>query len=217
MGLVPYEAAWREMREFTDARRADTQDQLWLLQHPPVFTLGQAGRPEHLLAAGEVPVVRSDRGGQVTYHGPGQWVAYLLLDIRRRKLGARELVDALERSLVRLLADYGIRSAPRPRAPGVYVDGGKIAALGLRVRRGCTYHGLALNVDMDLEPFARINPCGHAGLRVTSMRECLGGAPARELAAVGEDLVAALQAGLARRTAAPGAALSPVGRGLAAS
>ncbi|WP_407349900.1 lipoyl(octanoyl) transferase LipB [Congregibacter variabilis] len=162
------------MRSFTDARTPDTQDELWLLEHPPVFTQGLAGRAEHLLATGDIPVVPVDRGGQVTYHGPGQWVVYLLLDLRRRHLGVRALVDLIEQSLVATLEHFGIQAEPDPKAPGVYVSGQKIASLGLRVRRGCSYHGLALNVAMDLEPFARINPCGYAGLQVTSMRSLLG-------------------------------------------
>jgi lipoyl(octanoyl) transferase len=161
------------MKTFTDARGENTPDELWLLQHPPVFTQGQAGRAEHLLAPGDIPVIQVDRGGQVTYHGPGQWVVYLMVDLRRRGLGVRNLVDMIERSIVALLAEYRIEAAPDPAAPGVYVAGEKIASLGLRVRRGCSYHGLSLNVDMDLEPFRRINPCGHAGLRVTSMATLL--------------------------------------------
>lgn len=167
------------MREFTDGRDATTVDELWFLQHPPVFTQGQAGKSEHLLAPGDIPVVQVDRGGQVTYHGPGQWVAYLLLDLRRRGLGVRALVDLIEAAVIETLAHYGVAGAADPAAPGVYVDGAKIAALGLRIRRGCSYHGVALNVDMDLEPFERINPCGYAGLRVTSLRKELGdGCPA---------------------------------------
>jgi len=161
---------------------------LWLLQHPRVFTQGIAGRAEHVLAPGDIPVVQVDRGGQVTHHGPGQWVLYLLLDLRRRGMGVRNLVDLIEQGVVELLAHYGIEAYPRPDAPGVYVDGRKIASLGLRVRRGCSYHGLALNVDMDLEPFGRINPCGHAGLEVTSMAQLLAPAvPAMD--EVGERLL----------------------------
>jgi lipoyl(octanoyl) transferase len=169
LGLVDYQSALDAMRSFTDSRTADSADELWLLQHPPVFTQGQAGRSEHLLAPGDIPVIQVDRGGQVTYHGPGQWVLYLLVDLRRRQLGVRDLVSLMERSVVRLLAGYDVAAYAEPRAPGVYVNGEKIASLGLRVRRGCSYHGLALNVDMDLQPFARINPCGYAGLQVTSM------------------------------------------------
>jgi lipoyl(octanoyl) transferase len=174
LGVSDYQQTLDHMRSFTDARTPDTPDELWLLEHPPVFTQGLAGRAEHLLAPGDIPVVQVDRGGQVTYHGPGQWVVYLLLDLRRRHLGVRALVDLIEQSLVATLDHFGIQAAPDPAAPGVYVAGQKIASLGLRVRRGCSYHGLALNVDMDLEPFSRINPCGYAGLQVTSMRALLG-------------------------------------------
>ena len=178
LGTVDYEPTLQAMKELTDGREEDTPDELWLLQHPRVFTQGQAGKAEHVLAPGDIPVIQVDRGGQVTYHGPGQWVIYLMVDLRRRKLGVRDLVDVIEQSLVELLADYGIDAAPDPGAPGVYVRGGKIASLGLRVRRGCSYHGLSLNVDMDLEPFQRINPCGYEGLQVTSMAELM---PGREL------------------------------------
>lgn len=173
LGLVDYAATLQAMQDFTDSRDADTPDQLWLLQHPRVFTQGMAGKAEHVLAPGDIPVIQVDRGGQVTYHGPGQWVLYLLVNLRRHHLGVRDLVDLIERSIVKLLAGYGINGRARPDAPGVYVDGSKIAALGLRVRRGCSYHGLSLNVDMDLEPFSRINPCGHQGMQVTSMARLL--------------------------------------------
>ena len=176
LGVVGYLPTLRSMREFTDTRGDSTPDELWLLQHPPVFTQGQAGRADHLLAPGDIPVIQADRGGQVTYHGPGQWVLYLLIDLRRRQLGVRDLVSLIERCLVELLAEYGIAAATKPGAPGVYVAGEKIASLGLRVRRGCTYHGMALNVDVDIEPFSRINPCGYEGLQVTSMRRLLPGA-----------------------------------------
>jgi lipoyl(octanoyl) transferase len=172
-GLLDYAVALEQMRRYTDQRDADSEDQLWLLQHPPVFTQGQAGKAEHLLAPGDIPVIQVDRGGQVTYHGPGQWVLYLLVDLRRRGLGVRDLVTLIEESVVAVLAALGIEAAADPAAPGVYVAGEKIASLGLRVRRGCSYHGLSLNVDMDLEPFQRINPCGHAGLAVTSIARCL--------------------------------------------
>jgi lipoyl(octanoyl) transferase len=184
------------MREFTDARDADTEDELWLLQHPSVFTQGQAGRAEHLLDPGEIPVVQADRGGQVTYHGPGQWVVYLLLDLRRLHFGVRDLVDLIEQSVVRVLEPLGIAAAPRRDAPGVYVGEAKIAALGLRVRRGCCFHGLALNVDMDLAPFERINPCGYEGMAVTSVRRCLGDEAQLDMDALGENLLRELQAGL---------------------
>jgi len=173
LGLVDYPPTLDAMRRFTDTRGADSPDELWLLQHPPVFTQGQAGKAEHVLAPGDIPVIQVDRGGQVTYHGPGQWVLYLLVDLRRRQLGVRDLVTLIEHSLVQLLGEYGIAAASRPAAPGVYVADEKIASLGLRVRRGCSYHGLALNVDMDLEPFGRINPCGYADLQVTSMAKQL--------------------------------------------
>jgi lipoyl(octanoyl) transferase len=163
------------MKEFTDSRGDETADELWLLQHPRVFTQGQAGKAEHVLAPGDIPVIQVDRGGQVTYHGPGQWVLYLLVNLRRHELGVRSLVTLIENSLVELLLDYGMVAAARADAPGVYVGEEKIAALGLRVRKGCSYHGLALNVDMDLEPFRRINPCGYSGLQVTSMAQCLPG------------------------------------------
>lgn len=197
LGQVDYQDTWRAMQEFTDQRDENTDDQLWLLQHPPVFTQGQAGKAEHVLMPGDIPVVQSDRGGQVTYHGPGQWVVYLLINLRRNGLGVRDLVDLIEQSIVAVLADSGIDSAPRPDAPGVYVAGQKIASLGLRVRRGCSYHGLALNVDMDLEPFSRINPCGHEGMAVTSLRNCLPqDIEMPSMDAVGERLLEQIQAGL---------------------
>jgi lipoyl(octanoyl) transferase len=171
LGLVDYQPTLDAMRHFTDTRSADSPDELWLLQHPPVFTQGLAGKAEHVLAPRDIPVIQVDRGGQVTYHGPGQWVMYLMVDMRRRKIGVRDLVTLIEVGIVELLAEYGISAAAKPAAPGVYVDEQKIAALGLRVRRGCSYHGLALNVDMDLEPFGRINPCGYVGLQVTSMAQ----------------------------------------------
>ncbi len=174
LGRVPYEPTWREMQSFTDVRDAGTQDEIWLLEHDPVFTLGLAGKREHVLAPGDIPVVHIDRGGQVTYHGPGQLVVYPMLDLRRRKLGPRALVDALEQATVDTLAEWNIDAHARPDAPGVYVGEKKIASIGLRVRRGASYHGLAFNVDMDLEPFTRINPCGYAGLEMTQVSE-LGG------------------------------------------
>jgi lipoyl(octanoyl) transferase len=173
LGTQPYAKTWQAMRDYTDRRDPDSQDQLWLLEHPPVFTLGQAGKPEHLLDPGPIPVVKSDRGGQVTYHGPGQLVAYLLLDLRRAGLGIRGLVSLLEQAVVQLLADLGIEAAARRDAPGVYVNGAKIASIGLRVRRGCSFHGLSLNLAMDLSPFGRINPCGYPGLRVTQLSDLL--------------------------------------------
>ncbi len=195
LGLVDYQPTLEAMRELTDSRRVDSPDELWLLQHPPVFTQGQAGKAEHVLAPGDIPVIQVDRGGQVTYHGPGQWVLYLMLDMRRRQLGVRDLVNLIERSLVELLEEYGISAVTKPTAPGVYVVDEKIASLGLRVRRGCSYHGLALNVDMDLEPFERINPCGFADLQVTSMAKQLPGMRL-DVAAVGERLLAIVAAKL---------------------
>ncbi len=173
-GLTGYEACVAAMREFTGARGPDTPDELWLLEHPPVYTFGLNTNPAHLLSAGDIPVVQTDRGGQVTYHGPGQLVAYLLLDLQRAGLGIRQVVSALEDAVIELAAGHGISASARREAPGVYVAGSKLASIGLRVRRGCTYHGLALNVDMDLAPFAGINPCGYPGLPVTSLA-LLGG------------------------------------------
>jgi lipoyl(octanoyl) transferase len=169
LGRVDYEPTWRAMQRYTDTRSADAGDELWALEHPAVFTLGMNGKPEHVLAPGDIPVVSIDRGGQVTYHGPGQLVVYPLLDLRRLDLGVRALVVGLEDALIALLASYGVTALARRDAPGVYVDGAKVASLGLRIRRGCSYHGLALNVGMDLEPFSRINPCGYAGLAVTDL------------------------------------------------
>jgi len=168
-GLTDYSRIWQEMKSFTGARQAATPDELWMLQHEPVFTLGRNGRKEHLLDAGGIPVVCTDRGGQITYHGPGQVVVYTLIDLHRRHMGVRQLVDALQDAVMDTLAGYHIESHSRANAPGVYVDGAKIAALGLRVTRGCAYHGLALNVDMDLSPFACIDPCGYPGMQVTQL------------------------------------------------
>ena len=189
LGLVEYQPTLEAMRQFTDTREGNTPDELWLLQHPPIFTQGQAGKAEHVLAPGEIPVIQVDRGGQVTYHGPGQWVLYLLVDLRRHQLGVRNLVDLIEQSLVELMAEYSITAEAKPGAPGVYVAGGKIASLGLRVRHGSSYHGLALNVDMDLEPFQRINPCGYEGLQVTSMARLVPGVPL-DVEVVGNRLMA---------------------------
>jgi len=171
LGLRPYQEIWDAMRAYTAARDTDSADQIWLVQHPPVYTQGQAGKPEHLLAPGDIPVIQIDRGGQITYHGPGQIVMYLLLDIRRAGIGIRALVSLIEESVIGFLQEQGIRAQSRADAPGVYVDGKKIASLGLRVRGGCTYHGVALNVDMDLEPFSRINPCGLVGMQMTQLRD----------------------------------------------
>ena len=174
LGLVEYEPTWREMQTFTDRRDEQTADEIWLLQHPPVYTLGLNGSPEHLLAPADIPVINIDRGGQVTYHGPGQLVVYPLINLRRQSLGVRELVSALEQSVIDLVTDYGIEAKSRADAPGVYVDGRKLASLGLRIRRGCSYHGLAFNIDMDLEPFSRINPCGFENLEVTQLKDLDG-------------------------------------------
>jgi lipoyl(octanoyl) transferase len=174
LGLRPLEDVWREMQAFTAARTQATRDEIWLVEHPPVYTLGMRGDPKHLLAPGDIPVVKIDRGGQVTYHGPGQVVAYVLLDLPRRALNPRKLVQALENAVIDTVAGYGIEARSRRDAPGVYVDGAKLAAIGLRVKRHCSYHGLALNVAMDLTPFSRINPCGYAGLAVTDLRTLRG-------------------------------------------
>jgi len=174
LGRQPYEPVWRAMQAFTDARDADTPDELWLVEHDPVFTLGQAGKDEHVLMPGEIPVIHVDRGGQVTYHGPGQIVLYPLLDLRRLKVGVREYVDRIEQAVIDTLAEWNIEGARRDGAPGVYVAGAKVMALGIRVRRGCTFHGLAFNIAMDLSPYQRINPCGYQGLQVTSVLD-LGG------------------------------------------
>lgn len=171
LGRCEYRPVFDAMRAFTDGRAATTPDELWWVEHPPVFTQGVGGKPEHLLAPGDIPVVRADRGGQVTYHGPGQLVVYCLLDVRRLGLGARALVTILEQAVIELLAAHGIVAQARPDAPGVYLEGAKVASLGLRIRQGRSYHGLSLNVAMDLEPFSRINPCGYPGLRVTQLRD----------------------------------------------
>lgn len=171
LGMMDYETVWRAMQAFTDDRDTTTPDELWLVQHPRVFTLGQAGKAEHILAAGDIPVLNVDRGGQVTYHGPGQIVAYPLLDIRRLAMGVRELVSNIEEAVIRVLGSYGIKASRAAGAPGVYVGGVKIAALGLRVRNGRSFHGLAFNIDMDLEPYQRINPCGFEGLEVTQLTD----------------------------------------------
>ena len=174
LGRRAYEPVWRDMQAFTDARDDGTPDELWLVEHDPVFTLGQAGRAEHVLAPGDIPVLHVDRGGQVTYHGPGQLVAYPLLDLRRLGIGVRAYVCRIEQAVIDTLGDWNIEARRREGAPGVYVQDAKVASLGIRVRRGCTFHGLAFNIAMDLAPFSRINPCGYAGLRVTSMHD-LGG------------------------------------------
>ena len=195
LGVQPYQLTLERMQAFTDSRDAQTPDEIWLLQHPAVFTQGQAGKSEHLLNPGDIPVVQADRGGQVTYHGPGQLVAYTLVDLKRLGLGVRDLVSLIESCIVALLAKQGIEAYADKTAPGVYVDGAKVAQLGLRVRRGCSFHGLSLNVDMDLEPFSRINPCGYEGLQVTSLQHLL--APEKvSVTQVAEGLIAELTAKL---------------------
>ena len=184
LGLVEYEPTWRAMQRFTDERTAQTPDEIWFLEHPPVFTLGMNGKPEHVLAPGDIPVVQIDRGGQVTYHGPGQLVVYPLVDLRRAKLGVRDLVTALERSVINYAAEFGAVAECRKNAPGVYVDGRKLASVGIRVRRGASFHGLAMNVNLDLEPFTRINPCGYQGLEMTRTAD-LGGATSVAAATAG--------------------------------
>lgn len=169
LGRQDYVPLWRAMQQFTDERTANTPDEIWFTEHPPVFTLGLNAKPEHLLAPGDIPVVQIDRGGQVTFHGIGQLMIYPLLDLRRAEIGVRTLVTALEQSVVDLVAEFNIEAAARPEAPGVYVDDDKLASVGLRIRRGCSFHGMALNVDIALEPFARINPCGYAGLQMTDL------------------------------------------------
>ncbi len=174
LGRQPYEPVWHAMQEFTDQRDANTVDELWILEHDPVFTQGQAGKEEHILAPGDIPVVKVDRGGQVTYHGPGQLVIYFLLDIRRRKIGVRQLVNSIEDAIIALMANHGVTASAKSDAPGVYVNDDKLCSLGLRIRKGCSFHGLALNVDMDLSPFARINPCGYAGIKMVQSKDLNG-------------------------------------------
>ncbi|EGR4673880.1 lipoyl(octanoyl) transferase LipB [Vibrio parahaemolyticus] len=174
LGRQDYGPVWKAMHEFTDQRTEETPDEVWLVEHNPVFTQGQAGKAEHLINTGDIPVVQSDRGGQVTYHGPGQLVAYFLINLRRKKLGVRDLVTTIENLVINTLKAYNIDSAARPDAPGVYVDGKKICSLGLRIRKGCSFHGLALNVNMDLTPFLRINPCGYAGMEMVQVSQFNG-------------------------------------------
>lgn len=171
LGRQDYLPVWEKMHQFTDERDENTADQVWIVEHNPVFTQGQAGKEEHVLNAGDIPIVKSDRGGQVTYHGPGQMVVYFLLNLRRKGIGVRELVTHIESLVIQTLADLGIQSAARPDAPGVYVEDKKICSLGLRIRRGCSFHGLALNIDMDLSPFLRINPCGYAGMEMVQVAD----------------------------------------------
>jgi lipoyl(octanoyl) transferase len=190
LGQRPYRPVWQDMQSFTDQRNENTADQLWLLQHAPVFTLGKNGKPEHIRDPGSIPVIRSDRGGQVTYHGPGQIIVYTLLDLKRMNIGVRELVTRIENGVIALLQDYDVDASARRDAPGVYVDGRKIAALGLRVRKGCSFHGLAFNVDMDLAPFSQINPCGYQDLEVTQLTEL---ADIRDFGAVEQQLLSHLK------------------------
>lgn len=199
LGQQPYMETWEAMKAFTANRDATTVDELWCLEHPRVFTQGQAGKAEHILLPGDIPVIQVDRGGQVTYHGPGQLVIYLLIDLSRLKLGVRALVDEIEQAIVRTLAQSEIDAAPRQDAPGVYVNGAKIASLGLRVRRGCSLHGLALNVNMDMEPFSRINPCGYAGMSMCQVSDFEPGTSVYE---VERKLVQALVSGLGHQQVA---------------
>ncbi|WP_339721539.1 lipoyl(octanoyl) transferase LipB [uncultured Paraglaciecola sp.] len=174
LGLQEYLPTWQAMQDFTNSRDAATADELWLVEHPAVFTQGQAGKEEHLLMPGDIPVVKVDRGGQVTYHGPGQQMLYVLLNLKRNQLGVRDLVTALEESVVNTLKEYSISAYPKADAPGVYVNGKKVCSIGLRIRKGCSFHGLALNVNMDLSPFKRINPCGYAGLEMVDCAQLNG-------------------------------------------
>ncbi|WP_394176843.1 lipoyl(octanoyl) transferase LipB [Thalassotalea litorea] len=190
LNTLDYETVWHAMQDYTDNRDEQSLDELWLVEHPPVFTQGQAGKEEHLLMPGDIPVVKVDRGGQVTYHGPGQQVIYFLIDLKRRKMGVRELVTMIENSIVNMLARFDIDAYARPDAPGVYVDGRKVASLGLRVRKGCTFHGLAININMDLSPFLRINPCGYAGMEMIQTSDIGGPQQVNE---AGEALVAEIQ------------------------
>ncbi|WP_068547512.1 lipoyl(octanoyl) transferase LipB [Thalassotalea crassostreae] len=190
LGTMDYEKVWHAMQDFTDSRDDSVDDELWLVEHPPVFTQGQAGKEEHLLMPGDIPVVKVDRGGQVTYHGPGQQVIYFMINLRRRKMGVRDLVTLIENSIVNMLAKHNIEANAKPDAPGVYVDGKKIASLGLRVRKGCSFHGLAINVNMDMSPFLRINPCGYAGLEMVQSKELNGPSTVEQ---AGNDLVVELK------------------------
>ncbi|WP_181457800.1 MULTISPECIES: lipoyl(octanoyl) transferase LipB [Lonsdalea] len=184
LGLLPYEQVSLAMHHFTEQRDDDSADELWLVQHSPVFTQGQAGKAEHVLMPGDIPVIQSDRGGQVTYHGPGQQVMYVMIDIKRRKVGVRQLVSAIEQTVVDTLAHFEIEAYARPDAPGVYVSDKKICSLGLRIRHGCSFHGLALNIAMDLSPFRRINPCGYAGMQMTQLNELVPGATVEDTAPI---------------------------------
>ncbi|MEM1173333.1 MAG: lipoyl(octanoyl) transferase LipB [Pseudomonadota bacterium] len=199
LGRQAYEPLWRAMQSFTNDRDDNTPDELWFTEHPPVYTLGVNASREHLLAPGDIPVVQIDRGGQVTYHGPGQLMLYPLINLRRNGLGVRELVTALEQSVIRLFSDFGVDAIARADAPGVYVDGHKVASVGLRIRRGCSFHGMAVNVDMDTEPFARINPCGMQNLEVTDLKT-LGASPT--LSSAREALLAHFSAAAGLETSA---------------
>ena len=193
LGQKDYESTWQAMKDFTDNRTPETEDELWVVEHPPVFTIGQAGKSEHLLKQTNIPVIQVDRGGQITYHGPGQIVVYTLINVKRKGLGVRELVTLLETSTIDLLRHYDITAEADPKAPGVYVNEAKICAIGLRIRRGCSFHGLALNVKMDLTPYDAINPCGYPGMQVTQMADFL---PKIEIKSVSAQLIAHLMSHL---------------------
>ena len=200
LGRQAYEPVWQAMQEYTEIRDQSSRDEFWLLEHDPVFTQGQAGKAEHVLNPGDIPVVQVDRGGQVTYHGPGQLVGYVLIDIRRSALGVRDLVTGIEQAIVETLDDYGLESAPRADAPGVYrPDGAKIAQLGLRVRKGCSFHGLSLNISMDLTVFQRINPCGHIGMAVTDIESEMQKQGVKRAAPGFDEIGAALSASLSKK------------------
>ena len=200
LGLADYPPVFEAMKAFNAARTDTTEDELWVVEHPPVFTQGLAGKPEHLLLHSSIPVVQIDRGGQITYHGPGQLVVYTLIDFKRRKTGVRQIVTAIENSIIAMLAEYGIEASADPKRPGVYVDGKKIASLGLRIKNGSVYHGLALNIDMDLKPFQQINPCGYAGMEMVQMADFLK--PCPPLKEVAEKLTAHLAQQLAPKDTA---------------
>lgn len=186
LGIQNYQDCWQAMRDFTNQRNSTTPDEIWILEHPPIFTQGQNGKPEHILNPGQIPIIAVDRGGQVTYHGPGQIIIYPLIDLKRLKLNVRDIITILEKSVIQLLKDYSIEAVADSKAPGVYVYGKKICSLGLRIRKGCTFHGLALNVDMDLEPFSRINPCGYPTLQMTQLTEFIQSVDIKH---VGEKLI----------------------------
>jgi lipoyl(octanoyl) transferase len=205
MGMVDYEPTWRAMQQFTSERNAETVDEIWLVQHPPTYTQGQAGKPEHLLNPTSIPVVKIDRGGQITYHGPGQIVIYLLLDLRRWKINVHDLVRLIEQAVIDLLAEHGVQAEGRVDAPGVYVNDAKIAALGLKIKKGCCYHGLSFNVDMDLTPFNNINPCGYQGLHVT---QCVEQGIAPELEELQAELTQNLVHGLQHHLLQKGSVLA---------